>query len=187
MHKWLAFSLDYLFYILWSERALHFELKKKSKQSRNFESCSRLQSISSVVNWVSVKFAHELCMGWSWPLCVNLTLNTEGSGDANRSASLFSFPTLPLNLFSRSNFSPELILQFRQPHELCWIFLDKNTEWSKPERKREIHIIAYMWNLEKWYRLTYFQGRNRESDVRRDLWTWGREGWIGRLGPPGVK
>ena len=24
---------------------------------------------------------------------------------------------------------------------------------------------AYMWNLEKWYRRTYLQGRNRDADV----------------------
>ena len=24
---------------------------------------------------------------------------------------------------------------------------------------------AYMWNLEKWYRWTYFQGRNRDPDI----------------------
>ena len=115
-------------------------------------------------------------------LFVNLTSNTEGSGDVNRSASLFLFPALPWNLFRRNSFSSELKLQFRQPHELCWIFLDKNTEWSKPGRERQIHVNAYIWNLEKWYRLTYFQGRNRDADVGMDPWTWGGEGWTGRLG-----
>ena len=24
---------------------------------------------------------------------------------------------------------------------------------------------SYMWNLEKWYRLTYFKNRNRDIDI----------------------
>ena len=36
-----------------------------------------------------------------------------------------------------------------------------HTDWSKPERENQIlYINAYMWNLEKWYRWTYLQGRN---------------------------
>ena len=36
---------------------------------------------------------------------------------------------------------------------------------------QESHYWAYMWNLEKWYRWTGLQGRNRDTDVenkRRD-------------------
>ena len=41
-----------------------------------------------------------------------------------------------------------------------------HTEWSKSEREKRIsYINAYMWNLEKWYRWNYLQGRNRDSDV----------------------
>ena len=43
---------------------------------------------------------------------------------------------------------------------------DCNTEWSKSEREKQIsYINAYMWNLEKWYRWTGLQGRNRETEV----------------------
>ena len=28
-----------------------------------------------------------------------------------------------------------------------------------------LHIDAYMWNLEKWYRSTYEPGRNRDPDI----------------------
>ena len=32
------------------------------------------------------------------------------------------------------------------------------TEWSKSEREKQIlYNIAYMWNLEKWYRWSYLQ------------------------------
>ena len=43
------------------------------------------------------------------------------------------------------------------------------------------HIKAYMWNLEKWYRRTYFQGRSRDTDVENRLQR-GKErvGWSGR-------
>ena len=38
------------------------------------------------------------------------------------------------------------------------------TEWSKSEREKQTwYINAYMWNLEKWYRWIYLQGRSREA------------------------
>ena len=41
-----------------------------------------------------------------------------------------------------------------------------HTEWSKSEREKQIlYINAYMWNLEKWYRSSYLQSRNRDTDV----------------------
>ena len=43
---------------------------------------------------------------------------------------------------------------------------DCQTEWNKSEREKQIsYINAYMWNLEKWYRWTSLQGRNRDTDV----------------------
>ena len=41
-----------------------------------------------------------------------------------------------------------------------------HTEWSKSEGEKQIsYNNAYMWNLEKWYRWSYLQSRNRDSDV----------------------
>ena len=41
-------------------------------------------------------------------------------------------------------------------------YRDCHTEWSKSEREKQIsYINACMWNLEKWYRWTYLQSRNR--------------------------
>ena len=41
-----------------------------------------------------------------------------------------------------------------------------HTKWSKSEREKQmLYISTYMWNLEKWYRLTYLQGRNRDTEV----------------------
>ena len=35
------------------------------------------------------------------------------------------------------------------------------------EREKQIlYINAYMWNLEKLYRWTYLQGRNRDADIK---------------------
>ena len=69
---------------------------------------------------------------------------------------------------------------------------DCHTEWSKSEREKQIsYINAYMWNLEKWYRWTRLQGRNRDTDVEDKCMDtkWGKwgggvvvVGWIGRLG-----
>ena len=63
---------------------------------------------------------------------------------------------------------------------------DCHTEWSKSEREKQIsYNITYMWNLEKWYRWTYLQSRNRDIDVengRMDTKGEGGMGWIERLG-----
>ena len=43
---------------------------------------------------------------------------------------------------------------------------DCHIEWSKSEREKQIlYINAYLWNLEKWYRWSYLQSRNRDTDV----------------------
>ena len=39
-----------------------------------------------------------------------------------------------------------------------------HTEWSKSE-KNKYHILTHMWNLEKWYRSSYLQSRNRNTEV----------------------
>ena len=65
---------------------------------------------------------------------------------------------------------------------------DCHTEWSKSEREKQIsYINAYMWNLEKCYRWTSLQGRNRDTDVENkrmdtkgEKW-WGCVWWMGRL------
>ena len=55
------------------------------------------------------------------------------------------------------------------------------TQWSKSEREKQIlYIDAYIWNLERWYWLTYLQGRNRDADIENRLvYTVGKErvGW----------
>ena len=41
-----------------------------------------------------------------------------------------------------------------------------HTEWSKSEREKQaLYIHTYTWNPEKWYRGTYLQGGNRDSDI----------------------
>ena len=43
---------------------------------------------------------------------------------------------------------------------------DCHTDWSKSEREEQtLYNITYMWNLEKWYRWTYLQSRNRDTDI----------------------
>ena len=36
---------------------------------------------------------------------------------------------------------------------------------SKVREKQILYINGYRWNLEKWYRWTYFQGQNRDADM----------------------
>ena len=61
---------------------------------------------------------------------------------------------------------------------------DCHTEWSKSEREKQIsYINAYMWNLEKRYRWTYLQSRNRDTDVEnKRMDTKEREGEWDELG-----
>ena len=41
-----------------------------------------------------------------------------------------------------------------------------HTEGSKSEKEKQIsYISTYIWNLEKWYRWSYLQSRNRDTDV----------------------
>ena len=43
--------------------------------------------------------------------------------------------------------------------------------------KQILYISIYMWNQEKWYRWTYLQGRSRDSDIEKNVWThWGKSG-----------
>ena len=35
----------------------------------------------------------------------------------------------------------------------------------KSVREKQIYIKAYIWNLEKWYKLTYLQDRNGDADA----------------------
>ena len=56
---------------------------------------------------------------------------------------------------------------------------DCHTEWSKSEREKQIpYNITYMWNLEKWYRWTYLQSRNQDTDVENGhmAYRWGEGG-----------
>ena len=52
------------------------------------------------------------------------------------------------------------------PFAEAWVDLETYTEWCMSEREKEIsYVNAYMWNLEKWYRWSYLQNRNRGTDV----------------------
>ena len=45
-----------------------------------------------------------------------------------------------------------------------------HTEWNESEKEKQIpYVIAYIWNLEKWYWWAYLQGRNRGMDVEKGL------------------
>ena len=52
-----------------------------------------------------------------------------------------------------------------------WVNLEAiiQSEVDEEEKKQIIHINAYKWNLERWYWLTYWQGRNRDADMENRL------------------
>ena len=55
---------------------------------------------------------------------------------------------------------------------------------TKSEREKQMsYINAYTWNLEKWYRWTYLQSRNRDRDVENKcMGTEGGKGEWKKLG-----
>ena len=63
-------------------------------------------------------------------------------------------------------------------HRVC------HSEWSKSEREKQIlHFNIYIYNLEKWYRWTYLQGRNRDADLAiRHVDTGSGKGTVGQTG-----
>ena len=64
---------------------------------------------------------------------------------------------------------------------LMWMKLESVIQSEvKSEREKQIsYTNAYMWNLEKWYRRTYLQGRNRDVDVENGHVDRGRKGRVG--------
>ena len=53
---------------------------------------------------------------------------------------------------------------------------------KESEREKQIlYISIYMWNLGKWYRRIYVQGRNRDTDMENGLVGTGK----GKVGTPG--
>ena len=63
--------------------------------------------------------------------------------------------------------------------EVMWMNLEPIMQSSVSQRK--INTSAYTWNLEKWFWWTYLQGRNRDADIEKGLWT-EREGEVGTNG-----
>ena len=44
------------------------------------------------------------------------------------------------------------------------------TQWGKSEREKHIsYFNTHIWNLEKWYWLTYLQGNTRDADIENRL------------------
>ena len=48
-----------------------------------------------------------------------------------------------------------------------WMDLETviQSEVGQKEKKNISYILTHMWNLRKWYRCTYLQGRKRDADV----------------------
>ena len=59
---------------------------------------------------------------------------------------------------------------------------ERNKKTILEKEKQILYTNTYIWNLEKWYRWTYLQGRNRGADVENGpghMGSWGgeRRGW----------
>ena len=60
-------------------------------------------------------------------------------------------------------------------------------EWSKPEREKQIYINAYIWKLERLYRWTYLQDRNRDEGINNRFVDTAREGESGKNWESSIK
>ena len=49
---------------------------------------------------------------------------------------------------------------------------------SEVYKKEKYHVLTLVWNLGKWYRWTYMQGRNRDADVEKNVWIPRGGGWV---------
>ena len=65
---------------------------------------------------------------------------------------------------------------FSYENEYIWVSSNEEneprtyyTEWNKSEIEKQTYINTYIWNLERWYRWTYFQGSNRDIDIENRL------------------
>ena len=64
-----------------------------------------------------------------------------------------------------------------------WVDLESVTQSDKSEREQQmLYINTHMWNLEKWYKWTSLQGRNRDTDVKNRCVDMRRVGRAARLG-----
>ena len=61
---------------------------------------------------------------------------------------------------------------------VTWMVLESVIQ-SDVREKQILYINAYIWNLEKWYRQTYLQGRIRDTDIEKGLMYRVREGESG--------
>ena len=70
------------------------------------------------------------------------------------------------------------------PFAETWMDLETVTQNGKSQKgKRISYINAYMWYLEKGYRWTYLQSRNRDTDAENKCMDTKRgEGWVGWIG-----
>ena len=63
------------------------------------------------------------------------------------------------------------------PFAETWMDLETVIQREVSQKEKEIsYISAYMCNLEKWYRRSYFQSRNRDTDVENRHMDAKREG-----------
>ena len=56
------------------------------------------------------------------------------------------------------------------PLAATWMYLEIILSELKSDRERQIsYDITYMWNLQKWYKGTHLQNRNRLTDLENQL------------------
>ena len=96
----------------------------------------------------------------------------------------------PKSLPSLSTFTHLHCSACKPPFTLTWTtktafyLVSQFTEWSKSEREKQIlYINTYTWNLENWFRGSYLQSRNRDTEIENKYTDPKRDGaWVGWIG-----
>ena len=52
---------------------------------------------------------------------------------------------------------------------MVWVELESVIQSKVSQKEKKKYINAYIWHLERWYWWTYFQGRNRDTDIENEL------------------
>ena len=117
---------------------------------------------SRILAWVAVPFSRGLPNPGHEPRCPTLQADSLPA----------ELPGKPMEYYSASERSE--IGWFVD----TWMNLESVTQSEIRKRKTNIAYYCFYVGSKKWYRLTYFQGRNRDADIENRHLDMGR-GWWG--------
>ena len=145
-----------------------------------FESVDlRWMNLEPVVKWSEVKVAHWSPTLWAHGLQPARFLYPWDSPGKNTRVGSHSFLQ---GIFPAQRSNPGLPHCRQSLYRLNHWGCPRTLKWVQSEiihkEKNKYHLLmAYIWNLKKWYWWTYLQGRNRDTDIETCGHRRGRGRW----------